>query len=137
MDREQKQTFVSNVIKLIVGAILLIISFLYLQNHPAERVSVISWFEVMYQKVQYWTYWLLGKDVVVLQQKFRLLQYYQELIRKAENMQCVGDIIKNIHDDYNALRHIPMNELSEKIDEYSNRAYDFDAQLQDGCDSAS
>ena len=50
MNQEQKQTFVWNVMKLIVGLILLVISYGYLQNHPAEKVSVVSGFEVMYQR---------------------------------------------------------------------------------------
>lgn len=50
MNQEQKQTFIRNVMKLIVGLVLLFISYGYLQNHPAEKVSVLSGFEVMYQR---------------------------------------------------------------------------------------
>lgn len=134
MNQEQKQTFIWNVMKLIVGVILLFISYGYLQNHPAEKVSVLSWFEVMYQRWQIWVYDLVGKDVVGLKQKFRLIQYYQELIRTAENRKCADvSLLKELHDSYGAIRSLSYDELAWSLPDFSARADEINLKILAEC----
>gem|GEM_PF-2172566 len=42
MDKEQKNMLYRNIVKFIVGIVLLLISYGYIQNHPAEKVSILS-----------------------------------------------------------------------------------------------
>lgn len=137
MNQDQKQTFIRNVMKLIVWLILLFVSYWYLQNHPAEKVSVVSGFEVMYQRWQIWVYDLLGKDVVWLKQKFRLIQYYEELIRTAENKKCTDvSLLKELHDAYNSIKSLSYDELNSSLADLSARADEFNVKIFAQCTSS-
>ena len=134
MNQEQKQTFIWNVMKLIIGVVLLFISYGYLQNHPAEKVSVLSWFEIMYQRWQIWVYDIVGKDVVGLKQKFRLIQYYQELIRTAENKKCSDvSLLKELHESYIDIRALSYDELAASLPELSARADEINVKIFAQC----
>ncbi len=120
--------------KLIVGVVLLFISYGYLQNHPAEKVSVLSGFEVMYQRWQIWVYDIVGKDVVGLKQKFRLVQYYEELIRTAENKKCADlNLLKELHESYIAIRSLSYDELTDSLPDLSARADDINIKIFAEC----
>lgn len=123
--------------KLVVWLVLLLISYGYLQNHPAEKVSVLSGFEVMYQRWQIWFYDLVGKDVVGLKQKFRLVQYYEELIRTAENKKCTDvSLLKELHDSYTTIKSLSYDELAASLPELSARADEFNVKIFAQCPGA-
>jgi hypothetical protein len=137
MDSQQKRTLVLNMIKFFIWLILLGISYVYLQSHPAERVSIISWFEVIYDRIQIVVYGVLGKDTSILQQKTRLEQYYEELIRVAEDKSCIDQaVLQALHVNYNALQDISFAQVtSANIQYYASLAYEYDSQIQQvSCD---
>lgn len=57
-----KGIFRNNVIKFVIGIILLTVSFGYIQNHPAEKASIFSGFEVLRQRLEVFVYKVIDKD---------------------------------------------------------------------------
>ena len=62
MDNEMKKIFRNNIIKFVIGIVLLSVSFGYIQNHPAEKASIFSGFEVLRQRVEVFVYKVMDKD---------------------------------------------------------------------------
>jgi len=136
MDREQKEMFYWNIVKFIIGIILLSISYIYIQNHPAEKVSILSWFQVMYERGQVFVYDIFGKDSSVLRQKHRLNQYYQELMRLAESRPCVWpELLSNVFETYMKFSQSTIQELDESISYFSAKANEIDLSIQESCPS--
>jgi hypothetical protein len=136
MDREQREMFYWNIVKFIIGIVLLSISYIYIQNHPAEKVSILSWFQVMYERGQVFVYDIFGKDSSVLRQKHRLNQYYQELMRLAESRSCVWpELLSNIFETYMNFSQSTIQELDESISYFSAKANELDLSIQESCPS--
>ena len=134
MDKEQKNMFYRNVVKFVIWVLLLSISYGYIQNHPAERVSILSWFEVMYERWQVFVYEIFGKDTSVLRQKHRLEQYYQELVRIAESRTCVSpDILSDVLATSISFSKMPLEELANEISYFSSKATELDVAIQESC----
>lgn len=126
--------FYRNIVKFIVGIVLLSISYGYIQNHPAEKVSILSWFQVMYERGQVFVYEIFGKDTSVLRQKHRLEQYYEELVRIAESRSCVSpDILGDVLETSIAFSKMPLEELAENISYFSLKASELDIAIQESC----
>lgn len=123
-----------NIVKFIVGIVLLLISYGYIQNHPAEKVSILSWFQVMYERGQVFVYEIFGKDTSVLRQKHRLEQYYEELVRVAESRSCVSpDILSEVLSTSISFSKMSLEELTEKIAYFSLKATELDVEIQESC----
>lgn len=134
MDREQRDMFYWNVVKFFVWIVLLSISYVYIQNHPAEKVSILSWFQVMYERGQVFVYDIFGKDSSILRQKHRLNQYYQELMRLAESRSCVSpELLGSIFDTYMRFSQESIEDLNESISYFSVKANEFDIAIQQAC----
>jgi len=126
--------FYRNVVKFVIWVLLLSISYGYIQNHPAERVSILSWFEVMYERWQVFVYEIFGKDTSVLRQKHRLEQYYQELVRIAESRTCVSpDILSDVLATSISFSKMPLEELANEISYFSSKATELDVAIQESC----
>ncbi len=126
--------FYRNIVKFIVGIVLLSISYGYIQNHPAEKVSILSWFQVMYERGQVFVYEIFGKDTSVLRQKHKLEQYYQELVRVAESRPCVSpDILSDVLETSITFSRMPLEELANNIAYFSSKASELDIAIQDSC----
>ena len=117
-----------------MGIVLLLISYGYIQNHPAEKVSILSWFQVMYERGQVFVYEIFGKDTSVLRQKHRLEQYYEELVRVAESRSCVSpDILSEVLSTSISFSKMSLEELTEKIAYFSLKATELDVEIQESC----
>lgn len=86
----------SNVIEFIVWLVLLLFCFQYLSTHPAEKTSIISWIEIMYQKVSIYISNILYWDGTIRKEKNELIRTYGDIIAQVEESQCDGVISKNL-----------------------------------------
>jgi len=135
MEKETRKSFIWNIIKFIIWAVLLSISFVYLQNHPAEKVSVMSWFEVMYQRFQIFVHKVVGWDNELLKKKYSLEKYYSELIRMANNQKCIDPrIVKDINEKYSELKDSSLKDLGGDLGEYVRLAYKYDTIVKQWCE---
>jgi len=134
MNKEQKNMFYRNIVKFIVGILLLSISYTYIQNHPAEKVSILSGFQVMYERGQLFVYNIFGKDTSILRDKHRLNQYYQEIIREAESRTCVGpDLLTDIFETYTRFSQATNDELADDMSYYSQKADELHSAIRASC----
>ncbi len=86
----------SNVIEFIVWLVLLLFCFQYLSTHPAEKTSIISWIEIMYQKVFIYISNILYWDGTIRKEKNELIRTYGDIIAQVQESQCDGVISKNL-----------------------------------------
>jgi hypothetical protein len=95
----------SNIIEFCIGAILLVFCWFYLQTHPAEKISLFSGVEVMWQKVQIWFSQMPAEDATLLQQKNNLEKTMQEIVLLSKENTCLdADTRKSIADSYGRLQ---------------------------------
>jgi len=88
MDKEMKSIFKRNIVKFIVGSILLFACYRYVQQYPAEKIAITSGFEVMVQKVQISFDGFFNHNADAVKSKFDYEKAYDELINIAEGNGC-------------------------------------------------
>ncbi|MDR0282886.1 MAG: hypothetical protein LBI53_06480 [Candidatus Peribacteria bacterium] len=131
---EIKKKFFRNLIKLIIGSILLTISYGYIKSHPAEEISFFSGFKIIFQNAEILFQNIFGNNGDILKQKYSLESYYQALIALSEEKPCVdSQLITDLHDTYEQLLAEPKNTLSHTLDEYIKKQFDFDRALRVDC----
>jgi len=134
MDKDTKRMIIGNIIKFTIWIVLLTISYVYIQNHPAEKVSVLSGFEVMYQRANVFVHKVVGDKWDLLKKKYSLQKYYKELVRMAENQKCSDvDIIKELNQKYQELKKIKIEEFQTEAAEYTRLVYKYDAIVKEWC----
>lgn len=129
-----KKKLIHNLIELVVWLILLWMCYVYIQNHPAEKVSFFSWYKVIYQQTEIFFHNLFGHNWEWLRQKYNLESYYQVMITQAEEKPCVDPVVvKDLHETYEALQKEPNNTLEHKLQDYMEKQYKFDEELRKSC----
>ena len=132
MDKEQKKELRWNVIKFIIGIILLCMCWWYLQWHPAEKTSVFSWFEVLRQKAEVVRQNMIWKNWDLLEDKYSMEKYYKELITMAEWNNCItADQFDELEELYENLQNEDNENLANVLPEYTKKAYIFEAIVQE------
>lgn len=105
MNQEERIFVKKNLIKLIIGLILLGFSFSYIQNHPAEKASIFSGFQVLRQRVVVYVHKVTNTNSEAFQKKYDYEKTYQELINMAENKDCVDpSILTELNETYLKLK---------------------------------
>ena len=103
--KNDKKQIKKNLIKFVVWVILLLLSWSYIQKHPAEKVSVFSGFEVLVQKIEIFIQSTFGHNGELLERKYGMEKYYKELIKMAENNKCIDvSTLQEIEDIYKNLK---------------------------------
>ena len=93
MNREERIFIRRNLVKLIIGLVLLGFSWSYIQNHPAEKASIFSGFQVLWQRVVVYVHKITNTDSEAFQKKYDYEKTYEELINMAENKKCVDPAV--------------------------------------------
>jgi len=131
MDKEQKKEFKWNIVKFIIWCVLLWMCRTYLQNHPAERISVFSGFEVLWQKVEILWNNRFSSNGNLLENKYSMEKYFKELITLAENNPCMtSDQLADLENTYKNLQEEDNATLNDTLPEYTKQAYIFEAMVQ-------
>lgn len=135
MNKYDKKQLKSNIVKFIIGLILLALSRWYIQWHPAERVSVFSWFEVLWQKIEIIWHNIFNWNGELVERKYDLEKYYKELLTMAEWNSCISvEDYKLLEDTYNSLKNEPKNTLNDTLPSYTKMAYEFEVIVnKDNC----
>ena len=134
MDKEMKVMLRNNIIKFVIGIGLLTVCFIYLGKHPAEKSSVLSWFEVMYQKAQILVHKVMYDDVALLEKKHNLQKYYIELIRTAEDGKCTdASTLTEMKKNYQWLKDMHGQIEESKLAPYIREVYKFDSSIKETC----
>jgi len=132
MYREEKKFLRKNLIKLIIGLILLSFSYVYLQNHPAEKASIFSGFQVLWQRVVVYVHQVTNTNSEAFQKKFDYEKTYQELIFIAQSENCLDpNILNELNETYLQLRKEWRKTLEENLPWYIRKANEFKWMLDD------
>ena len=129
-----KKKLRNNLIELVIWLALLWMCYVYIQNHPAEKISFFSWYKVIYQQTEIFFQNLFGHNGDLLKQKYSLESYYQVMITQSEEKPCVDpDVVKDLHETYAALQKEQKNTLEYKLQLYIEKQYKFDEELRKDC----
>lgn len=101
MNQEERVFVRRNIIKFVIGLILLGFSFSYIQNHPAEKSSIFSGFEVLWQRVVVYYHKITNSDSAAFQKKYDYEKTYKELINMAQSKSCVDpNVLTTLNETY-------------------------------------
>ena len=129
-----KKRLIHNLIELVIGLALLGMCYGYLQTHPAEKISFFSWYKVIYQQTEIFFQNIFGKNGEWLRQKYSLESYYQAMITLSEEKPCIdSEVVKDLHETYEALQKEPKNTLEHRLQYYVDKQYEFDGVLRKEC----
>ncbi|MFA6256187.1 MAG: hypothetical protein WC606_03305, partial [Candidatus Absconditabacterales bacterium] len=101
MNREERVFLKRNLVKLIIGLILLGFSRSYVQSHPAEKASIFSGFQVLWQRVVVYVHKVTNTNSEAYQKKYDYEKTYEELINMAETKKCTdANILTTLNETY-------------------------------------
>lgn len=134
MDPERRVEFKRNLVKFVIWLVLLVFCFVYIQNNPAERVSIFSWFQIIFQKVSIVYNDIVGKNWELLKRKYSLEKYYSELIKAAEDRKCVSvELIHKLNQEYKDLKNEGIETLEQNLPYYSRSSYQHEVDIEKWC----
>ena len=134
MNKEEKKFIRKNLIKLVIWLILLSFSFFYIQNHPAEKASIFSGFEVLWQRAVVSVRKITNTDSELFQKKYDYQKTYQELIRMTKNQWCSDpNILIEINATYRSLKKENIKTLEENLPWYIRKANEYKHMIE-ACD---
>lgn len=126
MEQEEKKILRNNIIKFVIGIILLGFSFGYMANHPAEKDSILSWFEVLWQRMVVYIHKITDTNSEAVQKKYDYEKTYQELLIMWKNTPCVdANIMTELNEEYLALKKEPVTSLELTLPGYMRKASEF------------
>lgn len=126
MNKEERLFIRKNTIKLIIGLVLLAFSFAYIQNHPAEKASIFSGFQVLWQRAVVYVHKLTDTDSEAFQKKYDYEKTYVELINIATNKDCVGPVVlAEINETYIQLKKEGAKTLEDNLPGYIRKANEY------------
>lgn len=132
MDKEQRVFVRRNLIKLIIGLVLLGFSFSYIQKHPAEKASIFSGFQVLRQRVVVYVHKVTNTNSEAFQKKYDYEKTYQELINMANNKTCVDpNVLTELNETYLKLKKEGVKTLEENLPGYIRKANEYKHMIDD------
>ena len=131
LNKYDKKQLRWNIIKFVIWLILLALSRWYIQKHPAEKVSVFSGFDVLWQKIEVFFSNTFKWNWDLLERKYSLEKYYKELLNMAEWNECLStEQYNEISETYEQLNAENNETLNETLPWYVQKAYKFEAIVQ-------
>ncbi len=132
MDKEEKKFVKRNFIKLIIGLILLGFSCSYIYNHPAEKASIFSGFQVLRQRAVVYVHKVTNTNSEAFQKKYDYEKTYQELINMANNKTCVDpNVLTELNETYLNLKKEGIKTLEENLPGYIRKANEYKHMIDD------
>ena len=129
-----KKIFRNNVIKFIIGVILLSISFVYIQNHPAEKASIFSGFQVLIQRAEVFFYKITKNNPEGLKTKFDYEKNFEELLSTAKNNACVkSNIVDEINEVELALKKERVSDIQNNLSYYQRKFSEYKSMIDNAC----
>lgn len=137
MDLKRKRQLKKNIVMFFVWLVLIWISGVYLSNNSAEKVAVVSWFQVMWQKAVVVFENIIGDNGELLERKYEMITYFKELIKVAKHNKCVGEeVLNELNEAYDSLCDLKISELTEVLPMYEELLYELDQSINnDDCEN--
>ena len=137
LNKYDKKQLKWNIIKFVIWLILLALSRWYIQKHPAEKVSVFSGFDVLWQKIEIFFQNTFKGNWKLLEQKYSVEKWYKELVSMAEWNSCVStEEYSEIEKAYENLKNESNDTLNDVLPEYIRQGYEFEDKVKnDSCEN--
>ncbi len=134
-DLAQKKTLaVTNLIEFVVWIILLAFCWFYLQTHPAEKVSLFSGVEMMWDKVQMWFSSVPEEDKTILRQKESLEKTMQEIVLLSKESTCLDEATRsNIDASFSRLQKMDLETYKKQSKAYNTIVWLYYNKVKEGC----
>ncbi len=131
MEKREKRILRNNIIKFLIGLILLGFSYGYVQNHPAEKSSIFSGFEVLWQRIDVLYHQITKTNPEALQNQYNYEQTYQELIKMAESKTCVDPgVLVDLNETLLALKKESIKNINNDLPGYQRKAQEFQNMIE-------
>lgn len=101
-------------------------SFSYIQAHPAEKSSIFSGFQVLWQRVVVYVHKVTNTNSEAFQKKYDYEKMYQELISTMESNDCIpSEALTEINETYLNLKKEGIKTLEENLPGYLRKANEY------------
>jgi len=129
-----KEKFIYNLKILLVGIILWWIIFVYLQEHPWEKQSIVPSLQTLYHKGQLFFYTLLGQDSESVQTKQSLQKMYSEISYLIESSQCTDQaLLQEVEENKAAIDALDYSQAQNNKYNYYLKAVDLKNKIEEQC----
>lgn len=129
-----KAKFIFNVKLLFVGIILWWIIFVYLQEHPGEKQSIVPSLQTLYHKWELFFYTLLGKDSESVQTKQSLQKMYSEISYLIESSKCSDQaLLQEVEENKAAIDLLDYSQAQNNKYNYYLKAVDLKNKIEEQC----
>ena len=118
----------------VIWSILLIFVFFYLQTNPAEKQSIISGPQILFENVKIIFYRVFTDLWDYANDKYSLERIYREIILTAESMSCFYDEMSELRQVYNSLQEASIQEYARNSFFYNNFASNFSRKINEWCE---
>ncbi|MEI8091485.1 MAG: hypothetical protein WCG98_04580 [bacterium] len=126
MEQGQKRILRNNIIKFAIGLILLGFSYGYMVNHPAEKASIFSGFEVLWQRISVFVHQVTKSNPEALKRKYDYEKTYDELVKMGESKNCVDpNVMTELNETFLALKKEPIKDLDTTLPGYMRKASEY------------
>ncbi len=126
INHEEKIFLRRNLVKFVIGLVLLGFSYSYIQNHPAEKSSIFSGFQILWQRVVVYYHKVTNTNSEAFQRKYDYEKTYQELINMAQNKACVdSNVLTVINETYMNLKKEGVKTLESDLPGYIRKANEY------------
>lgn len=134
-DLAHKKTLaITNLIEFLVWIILLAFCWFYLQTHPAEKVSLFSWVEMMREKVQMWFSAVPDEDKTIIRQKESLEKTMQEIVLLSKESTCLDEATRsNIEASFSRLQKMDLETYKKQSKAYNTIVWLYYNKVKEGC----
>ena len=131
MEKIEKKILRGNLVKFVIGLILLGLCYGYIQNHPAEKASVFSGFEVLRQRVNVYIHQVTKSNSEALQKKYDYEKTYEELVKMADSKTCVdANVVTELNETFVNLKKEPLKTLAENLPGYMRKASELKTMIE-------
>ncbi len=134
MDKEMKSILKRNVVKFIVGCILLFACYRYVQQYPAEKIAITSGFEVIIQKVQVAFDGFFHHNADAMNSRFDYEKAYQELINIAKANGCTdATLLWQLQQTFTDLKNESDATIANTLPGYIRKANEYKSRVAESC----
>ena len=134
MNKKNKQQLKYNIIKFIVGLILLLLAFGYLQNHPAEKSSRNTGSRILLQKMGQSVQKLVGNYDPLQEQKQHMINSYDEIIYVSQSTSCFDELMTTeLNNTFQELHKGTLDHFKTYREQYAKVRKQYEDHLQTEC----
>jgi len=113
---KHRKRFKKNMVRFLIGLLLISICYIYTLAHPAPKVSMEYGIKQLSERMMLFWYKIKHKDPNLLKEKYMYEDVYQDMLNIAEGNTCISQaLVDAIQQKSLALRHEPNKNLAQNL----------------------